>query len=83
MVASVVVFAPSIYFSPADVAVFWENLAGIPIITPRARAAFFAFFASIGNLLRQLLWKGGPNISAIEGDEGHEGNEGVESHKGY
>ena len=40
----------------ADVADFWENLAGIPI---RARAAFFA---SIGNLLRQLLWKGGPNI---------------------
>ena len=61
----------------------WNKLkcmAGIPIITPRARAAFFA---SIGNLLRQLLWKGGPNISAIEGDEGHEGNEGVESHKGY
>ena len=55
----------------ADVAVFWENLAGIPI---RARAAFFA---SIGNLLRQLLWKGGPNISAIEGDEGHEGVESL------
>ena len=73
-------FAPPIYFSHADVAVCWENLAGIPIITLGARAAFFAFFASIGSLLRQLLWKGGPNISAIEGDEGHEG---IENHKGY
>ena len=36
MVVSVVVFAPPIYFSPADVAVFYfcfGNLAGIPIIT--------------------------------------------------
>lgn len=33
----------TINFSHSDLAVFWQNFAGVPIITPGARAAFFQF----------------------------------------
>ena len=52
--------------SHSDLAAYWENLAGIPIITPGARAALFHFFAEFDVVSKRL--------SANEGDEGHEGH---------
>ena len=52
MVVSVVVFAPPIYFIPADVAVLifvcFGNLAGIPIITSQRLKATKAMKAMKG-----------------------------------
>jgi len=49
VVVSVVVFAPPIYFCPADVAVFcFGNLAGIPIVTSQRLKATKAMKAMKG-----------------------------------
>ena len=56
----------TINFSHSDLAAYWENLAGIPIITPGARAALFHFLQSLMLIIKRL--------SANEGDEGHEGH---------
>ena len=37
----------TINFSHSDLAAYWENMAGIPIITPGARAALFHFLRSL------------------------------------
>ena len=68
----------TINFSHSDLAAYWENLAGIPIITPGARAALFHFLQSLMLIIKRL--------SANEGDEGHvwffhilEGHEGMKA----
>ena len=37
----------TINFSHSDLAAYWDNMAGIPIITPGARAALFHFLRSL------------------------------------